>query len=85
MNKKWRENHIFHYKGHAVYKFLKLYREKLYNVRRKSQNRDRNEVTHILRRYPNVDRNMLAGKYPKVDIAKIIKSDKCRGHHEPLQ
>jgi large subunit ribosomal protein L47 len=84
MNRKWRENHIFQYRGHAVNNFLKLYREKLYNVRRKAQNRDRNEVTHILKRFPNVDRSMLANKYPHVNIDKLIKTDKIRGHHEPL-
>lgn len=36
MNRKWRETHNFYHGGYAVNKFLKLYREKLYNEKRKS-------------------------------------------------
>lgn len=37
MNRKWRETHNFYHGGYAVNKFLKLYREKLYNEKRKSR------------------------------------------------
>jgi large subunit ribosomal protein L47 len=40
MNRKWREDHQFHYGGFAVRKFLRLYRESLYNVKEKSNYRD---------------------------------------------
>lgn len=37
MNTKWRKRHMFGYGGYAVQKFLKLYREKLWNQKRKSR------------------------------------------------
>lgn len=83
MNKKWRESHQFSYGGYAVRKFLSLYREKLYNIKRKSKNRDRNQVMHLLRRNPNLDRSILAEKYPHVNIDKLVKDDKIRGHYVP--
>lgn len=45
--------------------------------------RDRNEVTHILRRWPNVSHEVLAKKYPDVNLAKILRDDKARGHFAP--
>lgn len=83
MNKKWRENHKFQYGGSAVKKFLLMYREQLYNVKRKAQNRRRNEVAHLLRRNPNLDRNLLAERYPGVDIKKLADKDMIRGHFAP--
>jgi large subunit ribosomal protein L47 len=83
MNRKWREDHKFQYSGFAVRKFLQLYRETLYNVKRKSKNRDRNQVMHLIRRNPNLDRNVLAEKFPNVDIAKLLRDDKTRGHFVP--
>jgi large subunit ribosomal protein L47 len=83
MNRKWREDHKFQYSGYAVRKFLLLYRETLYNVKRKSKNRDRNQVMHLIRRNPNLDRNVLAEKFPNVDIAKLLRDDKTRGHFVP--
>lgn len=83
-NKKWNEEHKFHYRGSAVHKFLRLYRERLYNVKRKQQNRDRNEVMHLLKRFPNMDRAVLAQKYPSVDVEKLLKQDKIRGNFETI-
>lgn len=83
MNTKWNERHKFNFGGYAVRKFLKLYREKLYNVKRKQKNRDRNHVMHLLRRFPNLDKDMLADKYPSVDIKKLVRNDAIRGHHPP--
>lgn len=83
MNKKWRENHKFSYGGSAVQKFLRKYREKLWNEKRKAKNRDNNEVCHLMRRYPNLDKKLLEAKYPNVDISKLEKQDKFRGHHVP--
>lgn len=45
--------------------------------------RDRNQVMHLLRRYPNIDKNTLSQKYPSVDIGNLIRNDKCRGHFIP--
>lgn len=83
-------------------KFRKLYKEKIYNEKRKARkyvlpfvvdielvlttisyfffSRDRNEVRHILRRFPNVSKDLLAKKYPHVDLAKILRNDEGRGH-----
>ncbi|XP_055542450.1 39S ribosomal protein L47, mitochondrial [Wyeomyia smithii] len=84
-NGKWNQTHKFFYKGAAVTKFLRLYREKLYNVKRKQRNRDRNEVMHLLKRFPNMDRNIIAAKYPSVDIDKLSKLDKIRGNYDPVK
>lgn len=99
-NAKWRARHVFAYEGAGVTKFRRLLKEKLYNVRRKSQkyvlflllffdnnlcficfSRDRNEVMHLLRRNPNLSQDLLARRYPTVDIAKLIREDKIRGHN----
>uniref|UniRef100_A0A182MH82 Large ribosomal subunit protein uL29m n=1 Tax=Anopheles culicifacies TaxID=139723 RepID=A0A182MH82_9DIPT len=77
-NPKWNERHKFTYGGHAVRKFLSLYRERLYNEKRKLRNRERNEVVHLLRRFPNIDRETLAQRYPSVDVEKLYKLDKIR-------
>lgn len=81
-NRKWNETHKFHYRGTAVHKFLRLYRERLYNVKRKQKNRERNEVMGLLKRYPNMDRAAIAEKYPSVDIDKLLKYDKIRGNYD---
>ncbi|XP_065086903.1 large ribosomal subunit protein uL29m [Ochlerotatus camptorhynchus] len=81
-NKKWNETHKFFYRGSAVHKFLRLYRERLYNVKRKQKNRDRNEVMGLLKRYPNMDRAAIAEKYPSVDVDKLLKYDKIRGNYD---
>lgn len=83
MNRKWRENHIFRYHGSAVNKFLLKYREKLWNEKRKARNRDRNEVIHLLKRNPSLDKQMLQTKFPNVNIEKLEKLDKFRGHYVP--
>jgi len=83
MNTKWIKSRNIGFGGRAVRKFLLLYREKLYNVKRKSKNRSRNEVMMLLRRNPNVDLSVLRQKYPDVDIEKLIRTDKIRGHFVP--
>lgn len=45
--------------------------------------RDRNEVTHLLRRYPNLNKEFLSQKYPSVDIKKLIKNDKIKTNVVP--
>lgn len=97
---------MFRFTGHAVTKFRKFYREKIYNERRKAKkyvpcvwsfvdrrpanshnfllfSRDRNEVRHLLRRFPKVSKDLLAKKYPHVDIKKILRNDEARGHFLP--
>lgn len=83
MNVKWRQNHNFRYGGYAVRKFLRKYHEKIWNERRKAKNRDRNQVVHLLKRNPELSRNMLQQKYPHVNIERLVKLDKTRGHFVP--
>lgn len=45
--------------------------------------RNRNEVMMLLRRNPNINREMLMEKYPDVDIDILIRKDKTRGHYVP--
>mgnify|MGYP004607668779 CR=1 FL=1 len=37
----------------------------------------------LLRRNPNLDMEVLRRKYPEVDIAKLRREDKTRGHFVP--
>lgn len=83
MNKKWRESRRFGYSGKDVAMFLNKYREKLWNEKRKAKNRDQNEVIHLLKRNPELDRQLLQAKFPQVNIERIEKLDKARGHFVP--
>lgn len=83
MNVKWRETHKFQYGGYAVRKFLLKYREKLWNEKRKKKNRDRNEVVHLMKRNPNLSKEMLQQKFPQVNIDRLVNLDKTRGHFVP--
>lgn len=83
MNTRWYKNHFFGYKGHAVHKFLRLYREKLHNIRRKERNRERNRVSVLLRKFPQLDIEALQEQYPTVDIRKARESRKSDGHYVP--
>lgn len=40
---------------------------------------------HLMRRNPNLSRELLAERYPNVDIAKLVRDDKVRGHFVPNQ
>lgn len=83
MNKKWRENNKGPTGERDMHEFLKLYREKHYMVHRRSRNRARNHVIRLLRRYPDIDRDVLKQKYPSVNIENLNKKDKFRGHYVP--
>lgn len=63
--------------------FMRKYREKELNERRKEKNRNRNHVMRLLQRFPNTDLKVLAEKYPDVDIQKLIDRDMVRGHYVP--
>ncbi|XP_063226201.1 large ribosomal subunit protein uL29m [Bacillus rossius redtenbacheri] len=81
MNKKWHERHPFNRKGHAVTSFLRLYREKLFLDKRKAFNRRRNHVMHLLKRFPNIDREALKEQYPDVNVNEVMSNRKTLGHH----
>ncbi|XP_002072878.4 39S ribosomal protein L47, mitochondrial [Drosophila willistoni] len=83
MNTKWIKSRQLTHGGRAVHKFLLKYREKLYNAKRKSKNRSRNEVMMILRRNPNFDLSVLRRQFPDVDVDKLVNEDKTRGHYVP--
>ncbi|XP_055849738.1 39S ribosomal protein L47, mitochondrial [Episyrphus balteatus] len=83
MNLKWIKKQPIGFTGRAVRKFLLLYREKLYNEKRKGKNRSRNHVMMLMRRNPNLSIELLQKKYPDVDVDKLLKSDKIRGHYAP--
>ncbi|KAL2713451.1 hypothetical protein V1478_017149 [Vespula squamosa] len=80
MNSKWYKKHFFGYQGYAVHKFLRLYREKLWNIKRKARNRDFQQASVLFRRFPNMDINALKEKYPSVDIEKLKRYKKTQGH-----
>ncbi|GAB0097959.1 Ribosomal protein L47, mitochondrial [Sergentomyia squamirostris] len=66
-----------------VKEFLLKLNEQKVMTRTRERNRNRNEVMHLLRRFPNLDKKMLAEKFPDVDIDKLLERDMCRGHFVP--
>lgn len=83
MNKKWREAQKLPQGGRDVAFFLSKLRERKWNEVRKSRNRDRNHVGYLLKRNPDLDRGLLQRKYPHVNIERLEKMDKFRGHFVP--
>lgn len=83
MNKKWREANARGCNGPEFQKFIKFYREKKYNEKRKSKNRDKNHVIRLLRRFPELDRAVLAEKYPTINFDTLKSKDLYRGHFVP--
>lgn len=85
MNTRWVRPYLEHgyISSIAVKKFLRLYKEKQYNERRKARNRDFNHVQHLLKRFPDMDMEKLKAEYPEVDIERAKKSKKSRGHYMP--
>ncbi|XP_014479560.1 PREDICTED: 39S ribosomal protein L47, mitochondrial [Dinoponera quadriceps] len=83
MNTRWRKTYQFGYGGYAVRKFLRLYREKLWNEKRKAKNRERNRATTLLRRFPNMDLEALKEQYPNIDLKMVKQLNKSIGHVAP--
>lgn len=83
MNTKWREANKRQFGGFATRKFLRLYREKLFLDKKKAVNRDRNHIVRLLRRHPNISDDVLAEKYPHINLTTIKYGDKQRGHYVP--
>jgi len=73
LNKQWRQKHTFNVVNANIEKFQKFYREKLHIAKRKSKNRDRNHVMHLIKRYPNMNMEAVKKQYPSVDIEKNKK------------
>lgn len=45
--------------------------------------RDKNHVTKLLSRFPNLDRKLLKREYPHVNIQQLEFNDRTRGHFAP--
>ncbi|CAG9784919.1 unnamed protein product [Diatraea saccharalis] len=69
--------------SYAIKKFLRLYKEKQYNEKRKARNRDYNHVQQLLKRFPDMDMELLKAEYPNVDIEKAKRTKKARGNYMP--
>ncbi|XP_011495843.1 PREDICTED: 39S ribosomal protein L47, mitochondrial [Ceratosolen solmsi marchali] len=78
-NLSWKEKHRFGFNGYAVRKFLRLYREKLWNIKRKNRNRESNAAITLLKKFPDLDIEALKHKYPSIDINKVLRHNKLKG------
>lgn len=85
MNTKWAKSYLDngYISSFAVKKFLRLQKEKEHNEKRKARNRDRNHVQQLIKRFPDMDMNVLKAQYPNVDIEKAKQTKKARGHFFP--
>ncbi|XP_013189145.2 large ribosomal subunit protein uL29m [Amyelois transitella] len=85
MNTRWVRPYLEHglINSIAVKKFYRLYKEKLHNVERRARNRDFNHVQQLLKRFPNLDMDVLKAEYPNVDIEKAKRTRKARGLFDP--
>ncbi|XP_011167091.1 39S ribosomal protein L47, mitochondrial [Solenopsis invicta] len=83
MNTKWHKMHMFGYGGYATQKFLRLYKEKLWNIKRRARVRDRNRVAMLMKKFPNMDLEAVKEQFPDVDIEATKSSKRARGHTVP--
>lgn len=79
-NETWKRDRRY-FGSNSISRFLKFYREKFVLEKTRKRNRDRNEVIHLLKRFPDISIDLLREKFPDVDIDKIIKRDMARGHY----
>ncbi|KAG5344574.1 RM47 protein, partial [Acromyrmex heyeri] len=84
INTKWYKTHLFGFGGYATRKFLRLYREQLWNKKRKSRTRNKNRVAMLIRKFPNLDLETVKERFPDVDVEKVKTSKKARGHIVPV-
>lgn len=78
MNTKWRNTHIFRFRGKAVRKFRRLYREMQFLAKKKQRNRDKNHVQRLLRHIPHANREAIAKQYPHIDVEKLADTKPAR-------
>ncbi|EFN65309.1 39S ribosomal protein L47, mitochondrial [Camponotus floridanus] len=83
MNRKWHKWHKFGFGGFATRRFLRLYREKIWNQKRRARNRDKNRVAVLMSKFPNVDIEAVKQHFPNVDLETIKTLKRARGHHVP--
>lgn len=82
-NKQWQEENPRGFYGFAVRKFLRKYHEKLSIDRKKARTRDKNHVIRLLARFPDLDRKLMAEKYPHINFKLLELKDRTRGHFVP--
>ncbi|XP_076278642.1 mitochondrial ribosomal protein L47 [Lasioglossum baleicum] len=82
-NRKWNETHKFGYQGFAVQKFLRLYREKIWNQKRKLRNLHTRRVAVLMRMFPNLDVEAAKEEYPLANIEKAKNASRSNGHYAP--
>ncbi|KAJ8687504.1 hypothetical protein QAD02_023298 [Eretmocerus hayati] len=78
LNTKWKSKHLFGYNGHAVRKFLRLYREKIFVEKKKHRNREFNQAVATLKKFPNTDLEALQMRYTTVNLEKLLKSNRLK-------
>lgn len=80
INDEWKRDRRY-YGSNSISKFLRFYREKFVLDKTREKRRARNEVVNLLKRFPDVNIQLLREKFPDVDIDKITNRDIARGHH----
>ncbi|XP_014227035.1 39S ribosomal protein L47, mitochondrial [Trichogramma pretiosum] len=78
MNTSWKKKHMFYYNGYAVRKFQNLYREKMWNQRRKMLNREKNTAIALIKKFPSLNIEALKKQYPSVNVDRILQSNKLK-------
>ncbi|TGZ58402.1 large ribosomal subunit protein uL29m [Temnothorax longispinosus] len=84
VNTKWHKLHMFGYGGYATRKFLRLYREQLWNKKRRAITRDNNRVAMLMRKFPNLDLEAVKEQFPNVNVEKVKESRRARSHTVPV-
>ncbi|XP_072757605.1 large ribosomal subunit protein uL29m [Anoplolepis gracilipes] len=81
MNRRWHKWHLFGFGGYATRRFLRFYREKIWNERRRARNRAKNRVAVLMSKFPNMDLEAVKEQFPNVDIERLKTLKRARGHH----
>ncbi|CAH1394473.1 unnamed protein product [Nezara viridula] len=82
-NNKWWKNRKFGFNNKECDRFLSFYREKIFLEKRKARNRDKNHVLGLLKRFPDMDINVLKEQYPHLNIDGLRMSRKSDPHLVP--
>ncbi|XP_076224088.1 mitochondrial ribosomal protein L47 isoform X2 [Nomia melanderi] len=83
INRGWQKRYQFGFRSAAVCKFIRLYREKCWNEKRRARNRQFRAVVGLARVFPNLDWEAVREKYPLADIEKAKRMRKAIGHYIP--
>lgn len=78
----WMNPHARRIRDYAASsKFSRLWREQKYLEKKKARTRMRNHVYMLLRRFPDMDMDVLQQKYPEVNVRALRHHKRARGHH----